>query len=240
MRLIKKSPESRVRIIPQVEKDQPPKETSRVRLTGEVQNEGNDQDAIRNRNHRMQAETALLHQRYEGLTLSSPIRLETHHPQKYLDARDGSGIDSCVVASLINALQAIHADSAPTDEDTIIDAMGGREQFLGGRLHLGQAQTYLSRLGIESESVHSVLDDNLTPLFADLEKGGVGILSYGGHARLISGFDVKEGHISLRVNDPLLTEVQVVPLDDLVRAIEATGTYQNLLLIHPPVRSGRY
>ena len=158
---------------------------------------------------------------------SGPV-LEHHHRQKYAgQEKDGKRIFSCAVTSAINALDALNVDHHET-EDSFIQGIGGVDAFEdNGYLSTEKAYDRLRR------EYHLIAAPNiqLQNLFTTLEGNGVGLLTYGNHANLISGYEVTDGKINLKINDPLKDIVETKPLEAVVQdIINANQGYQLALV----------
>lgn len=165
----------------------------------------------------------------------SHIYQRTHYPQLY---RGQNGIFSCSIASARNAILALRTYQAssfdvpvvPLDtEDTIIAELGGFTEFSSnGQLLLHKLMPYFKKHGYSAYR-----SGNLVELMRILENFGVGIVSYGGHSRLVSGYELVRGEVLLRVNDPATTELEVIPLRKMVGEINRSkGFYQMLFVTH--------
>ena len=154
--------------------------------------------------------------------------LPQHRRQKYIGGlKDGRRIYSCTVASAINGLDALGLDPHETD-DSLIAEIGGVAEFEpSGFLDIGKVLRYLR----ESRGLNAPLNFNLRELVSTLDTGGVTLLAYGGHARLISGYQVTGGEVRLQVNDPLYDTVQTPRLQDVVDGIIATNDHYNIASI---------
>lgn len=132
--------------------------------------------------------------------------LDEHHVQQARSLR-GWG---CVPSSSLNALDALGMKGGYT-EQSVIDAMGGftrADGFIGEQEALNflrsQPNIFADASGDWGEMMENLV-----------EKDGVSILTYAGHARLISGAEnTGVGEIMLRVNDPLNQsgKTELVPL----------------------------
>jgi hypothetical protein len=164
---------------------------------------------------------------YLGRQLQTPIVMDRHHRQEYIGQ---DGIWSCVVASSLNALHALGQTGPSDNETTIIQAVGGRSAFTtDGYLPMGRAYDYLRNRGLLVRD-----SGNMLELIQTLENGGVGLIVYGGHARLISGAENRQGQVMLRLNDPLRTEVELVPVKEMMKHINQTRNFYNMFLIETP------
>ncbi len=165
---------------------------------------------------------------YGSREFSTPIRMENHRSQQYLfRAKDGRSISTCVIASTLNGLTALGIAQSQETEDTVIDAIGGVREFdERGYLEMGKVEGYLRERGTRLSRSGNILE-----LLQSLENGGVAIIAYGGHARLISGAESQNGQVMLREHDPLNTNVRLVPVSEMVTRVNSTEMYLNLLLI---------
>ena len=162
---------------------------------------------------------------YGGKSLQTPIVMETHLSQKYTGQE---GIWSCAVASTLNALCALRVAQPEDSEDSIIREMGGREVFSeDGFLPISKADNFLRSRGLVVTPSGNILE-----LLQTLENGGVAVIAYGGHARMISSLEVGDGMVSLRVHDPLgKTRPERTSSDVLMERINQTRSHYNMLLV---------
>lgn len=178
-----------------------------------------------------QTQTAVIDRLYSGRQLQTPIRMDRHHRQQYAGQ---NGIYTCAVASTLNSLYALRAARPDDNEDSLIQAVGGRSVFMehGGYLPMGRVFDLLQDRGL------AVRDSgNMLELLQTLENGGVAIIAYGGHARMISGAETRDNQVQLRVHDPFSTEVSFVPTNDLMRRINQTRSFYNMFLVEKPVQT---
>lgn len=155
----------------------------------------------------------------------TPIVMENHIRQKYIG---NEGIYSCFVASSLNALHALGVARENENEDSIIAQMGGRGVFgQDGYLPIGRAKGFL-----EGRNLSVTQSGNMLELLQTLENGGVALIAYGGHARMISGAEAENGEVLLREHDPLnKTEAERVPIRGIVERINQTESMYSMLLI---------
>ena len=136
---------------------------------------------------------------YKDTELDSPVYLLRHQLQKYLGTKIGNRhYSSCVVASMVNALDALEGEKV--SEDEIINSLGGLEDAFerNGFMSSEKIEAYFFANGFQVDFF-----DNIIQLVKALEKGAVAVGMWGGHARLISGVHKNEsGEIIFRVNDP--------------------------------------
>lgn len=162
--------------------------------------------------------------------------LPRHRRQKYVGGiKDGRRIYSCTVASTINALDALGLNPHETD-DSVIDAIGGVSEFeANGFLNVGKLIPYLRQRGVNTGP-----NVKLKSLFLMMDIGGVGLFGYGGHAKLISGYQVTDsGEVRVGINDPFKDTLETPRLRDVVEEIiSSRDPYPQFLLItkrHEPV-----
>lgn len=161
---------------------------------------------------------------YQGKIIQTPIQMDAHHKQEH---RGQQGIWSCVVASTLNAFYALQVAAPSDNETTIIQAIGGRSAFSeNGYLPMSKIYDFIKNKGLIITN-----SGNIIELMQTLECGGVGLIAYGGHARLISGAETIKEQIMLRVNDPLDDKVSLIPIRELLEKINQTKNFYNLFLI---------
>lgn len=96
-----------------------------------------------------------------------------------------------------------------------------------GVLTIGKVNDFL-----RSRNLVTTPSGNMVELLQTLENGGVAIIAYGGHARMISGAEVDNGNVSLKVHDPLnKTHPEKVSTNELMEEINHTRRHYNMLLI---------
>jgi len=202
---------------------------SRIRV-GNTLREGTTASVEQQRDTIMLAERAQLKEALTGQSGSSQIWMPRHERQRRLEAYRG-GVDGCVPTSMANALQALGLRRFNDGEDSFIREIQGRDGFIQGHTDLGTASEILRERGIRARSPAVNSEPTLIPMFNTLAQDGVAILSYNRHARLISGFDVDNGDLSFRVNDPLREEVTHISIDEMVDGVVASGGLHSVALI---------
>ena len=131
------------------------------------------------------------------------------------------------MASTLNALYALQEAQPSDSESAIIQAIGGRPAFTAdGYLPMSRAYDYIRGRGLLVRDSGNILE-----LMQTLENGGVGLIVYGGHARLISGAESRDNQVMLRINDPLSTEVSLTPVRGMMERINQTRNFYNMFLI---------
>lgn len=178
--------------------------------------------ASREKKEAMNAQLKFIRQHFTYSGFVTPIDLLSHYPQKY-----HSHYYSCVIASVRNALIAMQVD--PPAEDIIIEKMGGKDKLFdsNGFVALSQIKSYLNEYGIKGTS-----SGNIVELITCLKLGGVAVLAFEGHAKLISKAYYKNNKIFFKVHDPMNnTKPEEISDEDMVRAINSSSDFLNLVLL---------
>lgn len=148
-----------------------------------------------------------------------------HRLQEQIAGRDA--LSTCLIASTLNALDVIGLDAGDSEAD-VIEQVGGPEAFdREGYLPLARAEAYLREKGadVRSDTV------NLFTLIRHLTEGGVAIVAYGGHARMISAMEASRGSIMFKMHDPLRPDPSMISIEKLAQNLSASGVYSNLILV---------
>lgn len=184
---------------------------------------------IREREEYFDAQTRSISNLYSDRIVQTPIMMERHHRQQYAGH---DGIYTCAVASTLNGLHALKAAESSDNEDSIIEAVGGRQVFHenGGYLPMGRIYDFLRSRELLVQNSGSMLE-----LLQTLENGGIGIIAYGQHARMISGAESRDDQIFLRMHDPFETEVSFISTTDLMKKINQSQQFYNMFLVENPV-----
>lgn len=186
--------------------------------------------AIKEHGEARQAQLDFLRKNFAETIFSTPIDMRSHRKQSYTGRNLlglGSSNYSCAIASVRNAMIALLGNDE--SEDQIIHDMGGQNNVFGhdGYAVVAKIMPYLESKGLVAQQSESMID-----LIACLRFGGVAIIAYGGHAKLISRVDCTNGKMTFRLHDPFNnTEPRDVEDQDLINAINTSHGMSNTFLV---------
>lgn len=161
--------------------------------------------------------------------------LTTHAQQEHeLDQnRDTPPMSTCVIACTRNSLDAFGKLDPDSDtEEAMIQEIGGQQAFdKNGSLPV--METVSKLLGVRG--IDSVPTMNFADMLKNLADGGVSIIAYGEHVRMISGaLTTEDGDVSLTVHEPLAHVASQSSLARLMSSLERSGRiYQIVNVIAP-------
>lgn len=160
----------------------------------------------------------------KGREVQTPIVMLNHAMQEHdLTKPESSGerMSTCVVASAGNSLRALGIYNESTDsESAMLLEIGGQAAFSGDGLQ--DMNTVINKI-LQKRNVYQYATVNFDEMMRNLEGGGVAVIGYREHARLISGANTENGEIVLTVNDPFARVATKVPLTQMIDAIEKSS-----------------